>query len=260
MKFILGKKMSMTQVWKGDKVVAVTPVQAGPCVVTRIKDQSTDGYNAVQLGFGSRKAKNVSKSVKGQMKGFDTLPRYIKEFRVEAPINGLESRQFVSCETFALGDVVDVIGTSKGRGFQGVVKRHHFSGHKKTHGNKDQERHSGSVAPKGPAHVFKGTRMGGHMGSDRVTIKNLEVVFIDPVENLLYIKGAIPGSIDGLVMIQGKGDLKFSSSSQPATVEATPEEVIEPVQDEAVESTPVAETSTSETPAVEAVVKEEPQA
>jgi large subunit ribosomal protein L3 len=222
MKFILGTKMPMTQIWRGDKVMAVTPVTAGPCAITKIKTKASDGYQALQLAYGSRKDKNISKPVKGQVKDLNLSPRHMREFRTEDNVSDFKAGQVITAAVFAVGDVVDVVGTSKGKGFQGVVKRHGFHGHYHTHGNKDQERHSGSVAPKGPAHVFKGTRMGGRMGGDRVTVKNLEVVAIEPENNLIYIQGALPGAVNGLIMVKGKGELKIAVQpvEAPAPVEA----------------------------------------
>lgn len=210
MKFILGKKINMTQVWDNDKVVAVTKVQAGPCVITQVKDVNPDSYKAVQLAFGEKKVKNVSKPLRGHFKkaGIEKENcKYLKEFRVEEINPEMKNGGIVDVSSFKKGDIIDVVGVSKGKGFQGVVKRHGFSGHKKTHGNKDQLRASGSVGAKGPAHVFKGTRMGGRMGGDRVTIKNLEIVDVDLENNFLFIKGAVPGCESGLLMIKGQGDL-----------------------------------------------------
>jgi large subunit ribosomal protein L3 len=204
MKFILGKKLEMTQVWKGDEVLAVTRVQAGPCPVVQVKTSAKDKYQAVQLGFGSKKLKNIKKPQKGHMADLGNL-KYLREFRVAD--DKLKRGDSINVAVFQAGDTIDVISTSKGKGFQGVVKRHGFHGHSATHGTKDQERASGSVGPKGPAHVFKGTRMGGRMGGDRTTIKNLEIVQVDLENNILYIKGAIPGARNGLVMIQGAGEM-----------------------------------------------------
>lgn len=233
MKFILGKKLSMTQVWSGDKVVAVTPVLAGPCVITQVKNTAKDGYEAVQMAYGTRKAKNIAKPQLGHVKNLDIKPAHLKEFRVDKAEN-FKVGDVVSVETFAAGDSINVTGTSKGKGFQGVVKRYHFAGHKHTHGNKDQERMSGSVGPKGPAHVFKGTRMGGRMGGDRVTTSNLEVVSVDNEKNIIFVKGSVPGAVNGLIMIVGKGDIKLNLKNEakevaPEVVETTeaPEAVSE---------------------------------
>lgn len=210
MKFILGKKVNMTQLWDGDKVVAVTKVQAGPCVLTQIKEDNSDSYKAVQIAFGERKIKNISKPVRGHLKkaGIEKEnARYVREFRVDEIKDSFKVGGVIDVSTFAKGDIIDVVGVSKGKGFQGVVKRHGFSGSKKTHGNKDQLRASGSIGALGPAHVFKGRRMGGRMGGDRVTIKNLEIAEVDLENNILLIKGAVPGGENGLLMIKGQGDL-----------------------------------------------------
>lgn len=209
MKFILGKKIKMTQIWQGDKVVPCTLVQAGPCFITQVKNDKSDSYKAVQISYGERKAKNISKPVKGHLKkalGREDV-RYLREFRLKEDNSNIELGKMIDVSTFVSGDIVDVTGTSKGKGFQGVVRRHGFSGSKKTHGNKDQLRASGSVSAKGPAHVFKGTRMGGRMGGDRVTTKNMEVIDIDLENNILYVKGAVPGAVNSLVIIKGEGDL-----------------------------------------------------
>lgn len=242
--------MQMTQIWQGDKVVPCTLVQAGPCFVTQIKNEEKDSYKAVQISYGQRKAKNISKPVKGHLKkalGRDDV-RYLKEFRLKNDNSNLEIGKMIDASTFSSGDVVDVIATSKGKGFQGVVRRHGFSGSKKTHGNKDQLRASGSVGPKGPAHVFKGTRMGGRMGGDRVTIKNMEVVDVDQEKNILFIKGAIPGAVNSLVMVKGEGELVIKDSN-PNSLEEKKEALTE-------ENEAVLETKTEETPVSEEKLEE----
>jgi len=207
MKFIIGKKQEMTQVWQGEKVVAVTRVKVGPCVVTQVKNEKKDGYEAVQLGFGEKKEKNISKPQKGHMKGLGNFAS-LKEFRVSA--GELKVGDKIEASTFEAGDAVQVIGTSKGKGFQGVVKRHGFAGTNEQHGNKDQTRMPGSIGATGPAHVFKGTRMGGRTGGDQVTMKSLEVMEVDSENNTLLISGTIPGARNSLVYISGEGELKIS--------------------------------------------------
>jgi len=217
MKFILGKKINMTQLWDNDKVVSVTRVQAGPCIITQVKDENTDNYKAIQLAYGERKPKNISKPVRGHLKkaGIEKEnSRYLREFRVSEIKPEMKTGGIVDVSIFSKGDIVDVVGTSKGKGFQGVVKRHGFSGSKKTHGNKDQLRASGSIGALGPAHVFKGTRMGGRMGGDCITMKNLEIVDVDLENNILFIKGAVPGCESGLLMIKGKGELIIKDENQ----------------------------------------------
>ncbi len=211
MKFILGKKIEMTQIWKDEEVIAVTKVQAGPCFVTQVKNEEKDGYKAVQVGFDKKKEKNIKKPQIGHLKKSKSGLRYLKEFRFKnEDLPQLELGDVIKVDTFAEGDKVKVSGVSKGRGFQGVVKRHGFHGSRKTHGNKDQLRMPGSIGATGPAHVFKGTRMGGRMGGDKITIANLELVKIDLENNILYIKGAVPGARNSLLMIYGDGEVKVS--------------------------------------------------
>lgn len=223
--------MNMTQIWVNDKVVATTPVQAGPCVVSQVKTESKDGYSALQLTFGNRKAKNLKKPQREKFGKLNLSPAHVREFIVDKKVEAKAGDQ-ISVATFNVGDSIDVTSVSKGRGFQGVVKRHHFAGDRKTHGNKDQLRMPGSIGPKGPAHVFKGTRMAGHMGNERVTVKNLEVVKIDLENNILYVKGAVPGGVNALIMIKGTGELVINTpetAKQPVETqaEAAPVEVTE---------------------------------
>jgi large subunit ribosomal protein L3 len=206
MKFILGKKMPMTQIWDNDKVVAVTPVLAGPCVITQVKTKKTDKYSALQLAYGERKAKNLNKPQRVKFAKVNVSPMHVREFRLEQDVEAKAGDQ-ITVESFAAGDVIDVAGTSKGKGFQGVVKRHGFKGGRKSHGNKDQLRMPGSVGAKGPAHVFKGMKMGGRMGNSRATIQNLSIASVDVENNIIYIKGAVPGPTEGLLYIKGKGEL-----------------------------------------------------
>ncbi|MBT6254412.1 50S ribosomal protein L3 [Candidatus Uhrbacteria bacterium] len=201
MKFIIGRKREMTQIFKEDgTVVPVTLIEAGPAKVTDIKTMERDGYSSVQLGFGNRSEKNVAKAQRGQWKDMG-LFEAVREFRTDE-IGGLEIGATIDATTFEVGDIVDVTGVSKGKGFQGVVKRHGFHGQMKTHGTKDQLRMPGSIGATGPQRVFKGQRMPGRMGGERVTVKNLEVVEIRPQENIIAFKGAVPGSRNGLVLIQ----------------------------------------------------------
>lgn len=246
----------MTQVWKGDKVIAVTPVLAEPCVITQVKSQSKDGYEALQLASGTRKEKNINKPQIGHFKAAGVKPAHVREFRLEKT-DSFKVGDVISVEAFAEGDTINVTGTSKGKGFQGVVKRHGFSGFRKTHGNKDQERMSGSVGPKGPAHVFKGTKMGGRMGGERVTTTNLEVVSVNPEENIIYVKGSVPGAINGLVMITGRGDLQVNLKKAAASVEEVKEEIaVEEAPVEVKEEAPVQEEAKEEAPTE--VKEEEP--
>lgn len=201
MKFIIGRKREMTQVFREDgTVVPVTLIQAGPCVVTDLKTQERDGYTAVQLGYGTRSSKNVAKAQLSQWKDLGVF-EVVREFRLKEPVQDVEVGTEVTASTFESGDKIHVTGTSKGRGFQGVVKRYNFKGQPTSHGTKDQVRMPGSIGATGPQKVFKGTRMGGRMGGDRVTVQNLEVVEVRPEENIIAVKGAVPGSRNGLVLI-----------------------------------------------------------
>lgn len=204
MKNILGKKVGMTQIFDEDgQVVPVTLIEAGPCYVVQKKTPEKDGYNAVQLGFGEVKEKKLNQPELGHLKKADVPPlRYLREFRV-SDHEGLEVGQVIKADIFEVGDLVDVAGTSKGKGFAGVVKRHSFAGGVKTHGQSDRHRAPGSIgAGTTPGRVFKGSRMAGRMGGDRVTISNLEVMVVDPERNLLAVKGSIPGAKNGLVLVK----------------------------------------------------------
>ena len=197
MKIILGTKIGMTQIIGEDGVVTpVTILQAGPCTVTQTKSVETDGYSAVQLEFGQ--GKNLSKAVK------DINPKYIREFRVEEIPADLSLGSELTVSEFALGDKVQVTGTSKGKGFAGTVKRHNFQESRNTHGFKGDIRKVGSIGSMYPQKVFKGKKMAGRMGHDRVTVKNLVVAYIDTDHNLIGLKGAVPGPNKGLVMVEGK--------------------------------------------------------
>ncbi len=197
MKFIVGRKIEMSQLYRPDgTVVPVTLVEADPCVVTQVKSKETDGYSAVQIGCDVRK--HLTQSESGHLKDlklFGTL----KEFRVE-DVAAFKRGDAIEASVFAPGDVVHVSGTSKGRGFAGVVKRHGFHGQKASHGHKDQERRSGSISAGGVQHVFKGLRMAGRMGVDRVTVRNLEVVEVRE-NRIIAIKGAVPGARGSLIEI-----------------------------------------------------------
>ncbi|HEY8490398.1 MAG TPA: 50S ribosomal protein L3 [Dehalococcoidia bacterium] len=197
---LLGRKLGMTQIWdETGTVVPVTVVEAGPCVVTQVKTEETDGYNAIQVGWGTRK--RLNKPMQGHLKGLGNF-RYLREFRVEDPA-AYELGQRITVELFQPGDLVDVTGTSKGRGFAGVVKRHGFAGGPKTHGQSDRHRAPGSIgSTTTPGKVFKGLRMAGHMGAQQVTVKNLRVVRVDPERGILMLRGAVPGARNGLLKIR----------------------------------------------------------
>jgi len=214
----------MTQVWQGDNVVAVTKVQAGPCTVTQIKDLKKDGYSAIQFGYGLKKQKNIKKPQLGHLKDTGFF-RFLKEFRLET--SDLKKGDIIDSTSFEKGDKIQVSGVSKGKGFQGVVKRHGFSGQKATHGNKDQERMPGSAGATGPAHVFKGLRMGGRMGGDNVTTKNLEIIDVDSENNIVFIKGAVPGARNSLVFISGNGEFKIIGNVKTENKKIKKEEIKE---------------------------------
>lgn len=237
MKFISGRKLRMTQIWSNDRLVAVTPVAAGPCLISQVKTKEKDTYTALQVAYGLRKEKNIKKPQLGHFKASGAKPVFVKEFRVDN-LGEIKVGDTISVGTFNVGDLVSVTGISKGRGFQGVVKRHGFAGGRKTHGNKDQERMPGSIGPKGPARVFKGTRMGGRMGGDQVTVSNLEVMEIDEVNNIIFIKGALPGAINGFISIKGPGDLKVNLQASFVAVknEDSTESVAEENQEVVVET------------------------
>ncbi len=198
----------MTQIWQGENVVAVTKVQAGPCRIVQIKNSEKDGYEAIQVGFGKRHEKNINKPQRGHFKGLDNF-QHIKEFRTEP--GELKRGDMIDVGTFAPGDNIQVTAVNKGKGFQGVVRKYGFKGSKKTHGNKDQLRMPGSIGATGPAHVFKGTRMGGRMGGEQTTIKNLKIAAVDIDDNTILISGAIPGARNSLVLVSGEGELVVKS-------------------------------------------------
>lgn len=196
---IIGRKIGITQLF-GDKGrrIAVTAIEAGPCLVTQVKTEPKDGYRAVQLGFGQ--AKHLNSPEKGHLGKQGNL-KYLKEFRIQS--DGLSVGDKVDVSLFQPGDVVDVVGISKGKGFAGVVKRHHFAGGPKTHGQSDRHRAPGSIgANTFPGRVWKGMRMAGHMGAQQATVHRLEVVQADAAKNLLLLKGAVPGANKGILFIQ----------------------------------------------------------
>lgn len=198
MKFILAKKLEMSQVFRPDgTVVPVTLVQAGPCVVTQIKDVDSDGYNAVQVGF--LETKRLNKPQAGHLKDLPKM-RLLHEFRVEGGTS-FKRGDTIEAATFTSGDMIHVTGTSKGKGFQGVVKRHGFAGHPASHGHKDQLRMPGSIGAGGVQHVLKGRRMAGRMGNATVTVKNLQVVEMRD-NGVLAIKGAVPGARNSILVLE----------------------------------------------------------
>ncbi|MCH7883046.1 50S ribosomal protein L3 [Patescibacteria group bacterium] len=203
MAFILGKKIEMSQVFSqsGD-VTPVTLVEAGPVVVVQVKTVDKDGYNAVQLGFGQKSQRSILKPQRGHMKkAKQESLRWLKEFRVSNP-EDFHVGDSIDVSVFKEGDKITVSACSKGKGFQGVVKRHGFHGGPRTHGQKHSEREAGSIGATGPQRVFKGKKMPGRMGGDRVTLKNLKIIKSDRAKNILAISGAIPGRRGTLIEIK----------------------------------------------------------
>jgi len=204
---IIGKKIGMTQLFQeSGETVAVTAIQAGPSVVTQIKSRDRDGYDAIQVGFIENKVKQsqLSSPEKGHLRGLENV-RYLREFRTD-DVSSVKRGDKVDVGFLKHGDLINVTGLSKGRGFAGVVKRHHFAGGPKTHGQTDRHRAPGSIgATTFPGRVLKGKRMAGHMGNRRVTARNLEVIQADPERNLLLVKGAVPGANGELLVIEKVG-------------------------------------------------------
>lgn len=202
MKALLGTKIGMTQILSEDGTATpVTLIQAGPVTVTQVKSLEKDGYNAVQVAFGS--GKNLSKAVAGHVKSSKTSPKYIREFRVDELTDDLTVGSTIDVSAFALGDVVNATGTSKGKGFAGTVKRHNFNTSKSTHGGNGNVRKPGSIGSMYPQKVFKGKRMAGRMGGERVTVKNLVVAYLDAENNLIGLRGAVPGPRKSLIIVNG---------------------------------------------------------
>jgi len=204
LKGLIGKKIGMIQIFDDNgAAVPVTVIEAGPCYVTQVRKVDTDGYSAIQMGFEEVKPKRLTAGQLGHLKRNDIPPlRFLREFKVKTP--DVEEGSSVTVEVFNEGDYVDVVGTSKGKGFAGAVKRHGFRGGPKTHGQSDRQRAPGSHgAGTTPGRVFKGSRGPGHMGHERVTVHNLKIIQVDKDRNLLAVRGAIPGPKGGVVMIKG---------------------------------------------------------
>ncbi len=201
-KGLIGKKIGMTQLFdENGKVIPVTVVEAGPCTVVQKKTIENDGYEAIQVGFGDVKVQRVNKPMAGHFKKADVAPKKVlKEFRLEN-IADVNVGDILKADTFAVGDRVDVVGTSKGKGTAGVIKRWNFSRLKETHGTGPVHRHGGSLGVIDPARIFKGKKMAGHLGTEKVTVQNLDIVKVDVENNLIAIKGAIPGPKNGIVVI-----------------------------------------------------------
>jgi large subunit ribosomal protein L3 len=203
LKGLIGKKVGMTQIFdEAGSVIPVTLIEAGPCYVTQVRRPDLDGYSAVQLGFGEVKPRRISGGRLGHLKRNNLPPlRFLREFK--AKTLDVKEGDTLTVEVFAIGEAVDVVGTSKGKGFAGAVKRYHFRGGPKTHGQSDRNRAPGSHGSgTTPGRVFKGAKSAGHMGSDRVTAQNLKVVLVDQERNLIGVRGAVPGSKGGLLVIK----------------------------------------------------------
>jgi large subunit ribosomal protein L3 len=204
---IIGRKIGMTQLFQGSgEATVVTAIRVGPSVVTQIKTRETDGYNAVQVGFieGNVKQSQLNSAENGHLRGLANV-RYLREFRTN-DVDSVKRGDRVDASFLRQGDQINVTGISKGRGFAGVVKRYHFAGGPKTHGQTDRHRAPGSIgATTFPGRVLKGKRMAGHMGHRKIKARNLEVIQADPDNNLLLVKGAVPGATGGLLIIERAG-------------------------------------------------------
>ena len=212
-KAIIGKKVGMTQIFNEKGVVVpVTVVEAGPCVIIQKKTSGKDGYDAVQMGFGDIKPKKLNKPLKGHFDKSDVAPkRHLREFRF-ADVETRKVGDIVKVDIFAEGEKVDVVGTSKGKGYAGVIKRWNFRRLKESHGTGPTVRHGGSIgACSDPSRVFKGKKMAGHLGAERVTVQNLQVVKVDAENNLIAIKGALPGANGSVVIIKDSVKTKVKS-------------------------------------------------
>jgi len=261
MNFILGTKVKMTQIFtETDEVVPVTVIQAGPCRVTQVKRVDTDGYDAIQIGYGLKRS--LVKPLLGHMRDLPAY-RWLREFRLDKVSVEAQHGQEIGVETFAVGEKVKVVGESKGKGFQGVVRRHSFHGSPASHGHKDQLRMPGSIGATDSARVFKGTRMAGRMGGAQITVANLEVVKVDPENNLLYVRGAVPGPRTGFVKIYGTGELQFRaitvppSEVQPETGESSEGQKVVPEMKDAVDKSEVSNEQKDE---IKAAVASDPKA
>ncbi len=197
---LIGTKLGMTQILgEGGVVIPITVIAAGPCTVTQVKSLEHDGYNAVQLGYGN--GKNLSNAVAGHVKASGATPKVIREVRLDE-LGEEKVGDTISADIFNVGDSVDVQGTSKGKGWAGTIKRHNFKRHRKTHGGKGNTRKVGSIGSMYPQKIFKGKRMPGHMGAEQVTVRNLKVAYISADDNLIGVKGAVPGPKKGLIKIK----------------------------------------------------------
>jgi len=206
MKALLTRKVGMTSTIAEDGVVqAVTLLSASPCVITQVKTDEVDGYQAVQVGFEEAKAKNVAKAQQGQYKKnkITALPKIVREFRVDEITEDLKVGETINPEVFSVGDIVHVTGTSKGKGWAGTIKRHNFHRQRKTHGGKGNTRKVGSIGSMYPQHILKGKKMAGQMGHEQVTVRNLKVALVDTELGVIGVTGAVPGPKKSIVILKG---------------------------------------------------------
>jgi large subunit ribosomal protein L3 len=203
MKALITRKVGMTSTIAEDgTVAAITLLSASPCVITQVKTDETDGYAAVQIGFEEQKSGNVNKAQQGHLKAAKVLPKIIREFRVAEITEDLKVGEQISPEVFSVGDVIDVTGTSKGKGWAGTIRRHNFHRQRKTHGGKGNTRKPGSIGSMYPQHILKGKKMAGQLGDEQVTVKNLKVAMVDAEQNIIGVAGAVPGPKQGIVIIK----------------------------------------------------------
>lgn len=224
---VLGSKQGTSQTFLEGFRIAVTKITAGPCVATQVKKMEPDGYWAIQLGFGTKRIKNITKPQKGHFKSSNSTPRFVREIRLDKEPETKVGDVIKVSDIFDIGDIIAVTGTSKGKGFAGVVKRHHFRGGPRTHGQSDRERAPGSISQgTTPGRVHRGKRMAGRMGGETVTVKNLHIISIDPEKNELVVSGPTPGIPGSLLTIRKikKGSLKELEKEVVAqVVEGEPE-------------------------------------
>ena len=204
MKALITRKVGMTSTIADDGTVqAVTLLSASPCVITQVKTDEVDGYKAVQLGFEEAKEQNVAKAQQGHFKAAGTMPKIVREFRVDEITEDLKVGESINPEVFSVGDEIDVTGTSKGKGWAGTIKRHNFHRQRKTHGGKGNTRKVGSIGSMYPQHIFKGSRMAGQLGNVQTTVRNLKVALVDTEQGVIGVTGAVPGPKKGLIIVKG---------------------------------------------------------
>jgi large subunit ribosomal protein L3 len=203
MKALITRKVGMTSTIAEDgSVQAITLLSASPCVITQVKTDETDGYNAIQVGFEEAKTQNVNKAQQGHFKAAKVMPKIIREFRVDEITEDLKVGETISPEVFSVGDVISVTGTSKGKGWAGTIKRHNFHRQRKTHGGKGNTRAPGSIGSMYPQKIFKGKKMAGQLGDEQVTVHNLKIALVDTELGVIGVTGAVPGPRKGIVVIK----------------------------------------------------------